>query len=878
MSNDSARSGALTPLLERDRPLTPAVPTTPKVQIQRTATDDSLKPSQQASVIENQVVIPTSTPSPEKTRDRSPERRKRQRQEADIEKYCSSLGLDPKIVEGRGSDFNDLLTEFGWQGRLADGQRLEVLEADIRREIGRAQATGWLGHIEQQDGKIRDLGKAFDKAIEECEELDGLLTLYSHELDTLQDDIQYIEAQSQGLQVQTANQKLLQKELQDLLKNLTIPSRDLQGIHSGSLDTSDGLQMVEHSLAVLYQAMLTFDPEVRQNKMRQGGASTGNKTSMGGTAKAEIRHMHAVEEQKHRYREESSAFLRRLTEHLTRTFKAAEHRTSDENSRSSVSSPKSLSTKNQVAFRQELWMYNALLLFAREVNTYEWQTLVRSYEMTMKGSHQDQFRDYTNGRKKAVRGTTDDEQDILFTAQERDEKQDTSLASSATRKLTMKRSKVPKTSNLRPIVGERTDGQLHPYEIFAAVVQELSRAVAEEQNFIVHFFHLNSQTTADFTELISRPASQRRLPNLTAKQSYDPDRDMSKTVQQTVEGIYTFWPTDLQQLLEWCLASDPLQGVGILYALEQCLGSYEETNQEYVSRTLRALHERLTASFHKFIDEQVKAIEETKVKIKKRKGIISFMRVFPHFSNAIESMIPSSDTESLEIRFLINDAYTKTLKAMWESLTFIAKEDSTTANAGVQSHAPVSGDPEDKEALNYHILLIENMNHYIEEVDTSAHNVVLEEWIEKASHDLFTHLTQYTDAVIRRPLGKWLDFLESTEALMKTAVGASDYTSVASKPSHSRSAAKKVLSTFDTREVRKGAETLRKRVEKHFGDVDEQGLHVGSRPLVGRVLEECHSRYVHSWDRMKSIIEKVYEGGTLEMEWKKEDVGAIFRR
>ncbi|KAI9881770.1 MAG: hypothetical protein M1823_006519, partial [Watsoniomyces obsoletus] len=125
-------------------------------------------------------------------------------------------------MEGRGADFNELLTEFGWEGKLDERQKIETFESDIRREIGRAQATGWLGHIEQQEYRVQDLARAFDKAITECEEMDGLLTLYSHELDTLHEDIEYIEAQSQGLQVQTANQKLLQGELEGLLTTLSI--------------------------------------------------------------------------------------------------------------------------------------------------------------------------------------------------------------------------------------------------------------------------------------------------------------------------------------------------------------------------------------------------------------------------------------------------------------------------------------------------------------------------------------------------------------------------------------------------------------------------------------------------------------------------------
>ena len=889
MSTDSAKSGAVdvaTPSSEKDRPFSPALPSTPKVYLQRKATEDSIASSQVLPA--KKIEPPEQASVPERAKDRSPERRRRQHQEAEIEKYCLALGLEPRIVDGQGADFTELLSEFGWDGKLGEQRRLDDFEADIRREVGRAQATGWLGHIEQQDGKLQDLSKAFDKAIEECEEMDGLLTLYAHELDTLYDDIQYIEAQSQGLQVQTANQKLLQKELHSLLRTLNVSPADLKGVHSASMDNADGIAAIEHSLSILYQAMVTIDPELRQNRLRQADQSPRGRSDVGVYSDPELGQMRAVREKKEDYREETLAFLRRFSQYLTHCFKLAEQRTSEDNSRSSASnSTSSLSLKGHTNFRQDIWVYNSILLFVREVNTYEWNLLINSYEINIKGTYQDQFNENANSGKKIARKAAPEEQEFLFTNTEKEEKHESSLASTAARKLTVKRGKTVKAHALRQALRENRDGKLYPWDLFDRVLQDQAKAVSEEQNFIVHFFHLNSQDNVDFTELVSSKApNQRRLPNLSAKQSYDPDRNLSKMVQTTIEAIYSFWPDDLLRLLDWCLASDPIQGIGILCAIERCLSTYEETNQEFITRILRQLHDKVTALFHKFIEEQVKAIEETKVKVNKRKGIIPFIRIFPLFSAAVEAMIPSpvdpnsTYHESLEVRFIVNDSYTKILKAIWESLSVIAKD---SPPGPTSTNAPTAGDPEDKEALNYHILLIENMNHFTEEVDASGdahHNVVLEEWREKASHDFFVHLTAYVDAVIRRPLGKWLDFLESTEAALKASDNSS--ATVAAKPSHSRSAAKKVLGAYDSKEVRKGVDTLKKRVEKHFADVDdgtgEVLGHAGqNKGLVSRVFEECASRYGHAWDRMKVVVDRVY-GGELEIEWRKEEVGALFRR
>jgi exocyst complex component 1 len=187
-------------------------------------------------------------------------------------------------------------------------------------------------------------------------------------------------------------------------------------------------------------------------------------------------------------------------------------------------------------------------------------------------------------------------------------------------------------------------------------------------------------------------------------------------------------------------------------AMHRKMAELEDTNQDFITSTLQKECERLSSLFSRFVDEQIHAIEDTKVKIKKRRGVIAFMNTFPRFSHAIETMLNSSldDTVAkLEVRSMVDAAYVKINKAMWESLKVIAKE--SPAVMATQGQ----GDPEDKEALNYHILLIENMNHFVEEV-TDHGDEVLKEWRKKAQEDMAEHMELYVDAVIRRPLGKLL--------------------------------------------------------------------------------------------------------------------------
>ena len=324
-----------------------------------------------------------------------------------------------------------------------------------------------------------------------------------------------------------------------------------------------------------------------------------------------------------------------------------------------------------------------------------------------------------------------------------------------------------------------------------------------------------------------------------------------------------------------------------------------QSNQEFLNNVLQKLHGNLEAKFKKFVDDQIRAIEETKVKIKKRKGVIHFIRIFPHFATAVETMLASSSTSaiadpSLPVRRMVDREYDRILKSMFDSLKVIARENPALAPAATLASTSSSAvaDPEDKEALNFHILLIENMNHFLEEaIDTSrsgGSREVLDDWRDAAQREMAEHMGQYLNAVMRRPLGKLLEYLENIEAQLQ---GGKSGGAVAAQPSNSKSVFNKVLGGYDGREVRKGIEALRKRVEKHFGEEEGGGLGVPGLPgavgtggggggssnssLVNRVTRECERFYGDVGLRIGRVTTDVY-GGDVLFEWPRAEVRSAF--
>ncbi|KAI3320189.1 exocyst complex component Sec3-domain-containing protein [Xylariaceae sp. AK1471] len=776
-------------------------------------------------------------------------------------RYFSTLGVDTTLLADSATEFARWLDHFAWvPGNQMRARNFDEMKLDIERELNKAQAGGWVARFQEEDERVDSIKKGLDVAITECDELDNLLTLYSVELSTLSDDIAYIEAQGQGLQVQAANQKLLRNELESLLDICAITSDDLQSLKVAPLETTSGLEEIESALVTLYKAMMKIDPSVTGPEPRKSEDANMNEQQT--SLNPDYGKMRIVQEKKEMYLSESRGFLSRLGGFMSRHFDKSIQET-----KSAIAGAlsKKVDPRNHDAGRILLWRYSPLILYAREVNLEEWNRYLHIYQEKNMALYRPEFKDILDAWKRNARKPAGEESELLFTAQV--EKQQEGTMATA-RRVTVKRSQTLARSLGRPL-GEGSkvntdkvpDGRSHPYEIFAGIMDDLLPLVEMEQNFIVDFFHATTLETADFPDLVAaaRPRD-RQGSDLKRHRLMEPDRELARRVTRAMEAIFSFLEQDLQNLILWVLAQDPLQGVGVLAVLERKQIEMTSSNQDFLNNILQRLNGSLESRFSKFVEEQIRAIEDTKVKIKKRKGVISFMRVFPNFSAAVENMLSTTDAAS-SVRRAVDREYERIIKSMFDSLKVIARENpATLTNSGA--------DPEDKEALNYHILLIENMNHFLEELNTHGLEV-LEDWKEAATSEMAEHMSLYLNAVIRRPLGKLLEHLENLETQIASG---KTTTIIAAQPSNSKATFNKILSTYDGREIRKGIEALRKRVEKHFGDADDPSL---SRELVNRVLRESEKFYNEVEVRISTITTTIY-GGDVLFEWPRADVKVAF--
>ena len=504
-------------------------------------------------------------PPPEKAASRNiepePEVRRKKRRSNQQIVNISKLGIDPNIIDERGLEFESLLTELGWGNNELSAKHIESLENDIKREIARVEAGSWLNHLEQKDDRVEAVERMLDRAIAECDELEGLLTLYNVELSSLNDDIAFIEAQSQGLQVQTANQRLLQHELQQLVDTISITSDQLESLRRAPIGKINGLKDIESSLVLLYKALITIDPSF------VAGARQGTISSGPGFGNSDLATMQALQEKRDRYLNEGSMFLERLKKHMEITFGAAFLSTKDALSRLDDQGSEPSLKRNVEAHdagRNELWMLSPIMLFAKEIDRAAWDSLLRMYQTQAAQVYQQEVRDNILAWRRFARKPTGEEQELLFTAQEKEPETTSTLGTA--RKLTVKRSQTL-ARGLRSASGDKDgkakpaaqDGKFHAFNVFARILEDTGPVLLTEQNFITEFFHATSTDSLDFPEAVqAAPPEARRGPNLWIRKQFEADRAMAKHVTGVMEEIFSFWPSEIQSLVDWATKADPL--------------------------------------------------------------------------------------------------------------------------------------------------------------------------------------------------------------------------------------------------------------------------------------------------------------------------------
>ncbi|KAH8998826.1 exocyst complex component sec3 subunit [Lactarius hatsudake] len=695
------------------------------------------------------------------------------------------------------TNVEEMLEGYEWAsddilGRTRSRGAVDQIAARLQDELMALEKANIHSFIESDD-RVTLVLKFLDEAILELDNMDSL---------AVNEDISFIQSQNRGLQVQTQNQRALLDELEQLLQTVQVGREAMITLTQGSLRDPDSIQALEEAAAELYRAL-----------------QAGRDGDMAAT-------MERLEE----YRIHNTQFCKRLYDYLCIMFTAQS------------SGRRNLEIKGHKELESYLDRYCGLILYMREMDEVAYGKLCAAYFSAASQLHNTQMTSllsHYNGSIKRAQEDDPDNNSFLLSQ--------TGAASRAPGALRRAGTIVRSPLDGRRDKEKAADGDMTVQEVFGQALEQISRQISREEEFIADFLQINEAglTFADYMGLdnyFRRQAA--RTSGLSAQ--------TNKLVRGAMDLIFGFLPLEMKSWIDNALAKDSIQIIGVLATLERFLADADERGKAFLINFLDKQHTRLKGLFERHVAEQIKAVEETKLTSKKRNGVAHFVKHFPVYVGRVESQLIGA--ESLEIRQSVDGAYDRIVHAMFDSLKHMAK---------------MSGEEEDKGQLNYHVILIENMHYFVAEIRQQEIGsvVVYEE-----------NLSAYVKIVLRRPFSKIIDYFDGVEQMLRTMAP----TEVSSSGGYSRSALKKVVREFDAKDVRKHVDALFKRVEKHFTEASEIATGESSGIAPGTVMvgvwKACEEELLRITDIFAKRISQCYANSGVSLEYSAADVEAAFKR
>ncbi|KAI7855257.1 exocyst complex component Sec3-domain-containing protein, partial [Circinella umbellata] len=809
-------------------PVSPSTTSSPGVMGSPTTSSPSLTPSSSGYKQHHSENNDPQRRERERAREIRREREKREKQaQQEKEKLRKVAEMQEKMAEKASlMNVEELLADFNWKtsGNAA------ALEKRLLGELHALEAAN-VHAIIQSDERVRTVVDQIDAALGELDSMDSWLLLYSAELNSMGDDIREIESQNRGLQILAQNQHNLGRELDDLLNAITIPRSCLDSLKYDPMDTAENVDQIQRAAEKVQQVL----------KIKLGDG---------------MQNMKAVQERMAVYNSHSNKFSARIFDFMKSQFdkqvninqKAVSVRTPSSNSRKQQ---QTLVAMPHTVIEDNLIKYQGFSLWEKEMEPRMYSELQRYYAQTMAPLYESDTRELIDGVRPlytTLRNRGLDELEYIFKPEE--SRPVRALAYGANL-----RSEDSRTHRYRQMLRGSVEGVIGGSsssidgderaadDSFAQLMAQTTMLVTREQNFMCDLFQYSQGAPKSFLE---RGPVFAQIPNtneLCGRREKPRDIKMSKKILDWMEIIFETLEPSIVGLLEYGVKSDPTQAASMLASVEFQNDKWLGSDQEFMLRLCNSLMQRLTRMFERFVSDQLKIIEDTKVSTKKRRGILPFFRTFPLFAIRLEVAATNVEPDS-QTRQTVNDAYEKIINAMMSSLDSIAKETDQTGD--------------DKEQLNANIMYIENMHHFHHELRSNKLHV-LEKWIKYAKSHYDTSLNAYIKVVIRRPLGKLLEFFEGVDNLMHTSTPEE----VQFHMNYNKAQLRKVITMYPAKEIKKSLEQLYKRVDKHFSE--EEGL----LQVVWRGIQE---EFIQQHEKMEHLILKCYPDTRLHLEFSIDDL------
>ncbi len=715
----------------------------------------------------------------------------------------------------------EVLTEVNWGVNDDSSSLLEKLHsrlADVDYQFNKSLLLLPQG--------LKELVPFKDRVFKECDKLDPTLSLFTMELSSVSNDIDFVESQRNGLQVRVANRKLLWNELNEILDSVSINEQALRELLTLPVSKTS-IERIETLLSKLYAALKAIDGSKDQFLVQR--------------AEYDLSDMRALSERRHAYERVKELFIERIQEQMAQKYKEIERATDN--------------TKDALA---NTLVFSSLILFCKDVSANSYEKLIDMWNDSVYKLYERKTNILLSKMRPVAVNQNSQQSHLSINQSEQDALFDWWY--------TLRVRKAPYMEN--------TD--LNPQLVSAIkATKEMESICIVYQNFASAFFHLSSRHSFnDFVDSVS--PNERGFTDLQKIWPMESVRKNASNINNLVSKIMQNQLVKFFKAVYTVAANNRLDNPALLLYLEERIKDLESSNQEVLRNYLIKAYQRIQHDFSSYIDEHCVYIERAVINFKSRSLSPSIVSL-PVLTRTVENSLKATvDWLHLDPNFMY-DSHKFAEQAYMRIADSTLKLLTTSTTQDVSSEIVVDNiNSNSTEKLDETVSILLNANLILETLPLFDMDV-FSDVLQEAKRLFDAEKETYSEMLLTSSMRDLTAFVQGAQSLIKSGANgaptANSHTDPKQWAAYSEQNLNKILSSYTSREIADMIDQLYANMESHFHTADPTANNA-TKILCQKLWSNIQGRTVSFYLSLYSLIERHYKNTSIQ--FNKNDIIAAF--
>lgn len=363
------------------------------------------------------------------------------------------------------------------------------------------------------------------------------------------------------------------------------------------------------------------------------------------------------------------------------------------------------------------------------------------------------------------------------------------------------------------------------------VLVQLEPVCLQEQQFCVAFFQLDVLSPSSKNTLTTLDGSD--LDTLETLPLRKIEKQVNEDVRNMMTNLFSCLKSELDSLIDHIRKQDSFYCMYVLVRLHEHVMTAKSS---FLSNTIGSLLIEVKRSLDQFMFNQIESIKEYRLPKRSKCGILAYVTNFEEFARNANCLLKSDRRADLE------KWYIRLVDTMIEYIAVHSSEHSKTPSQVIKME-------------NYHHLYSLLSQLKISVLDSQRKDVK-----QKYNDALQAYVTLY----FGRPLEKLNTFFDGVQARVASGVKMSE---VSYQLAFNKHELRKVIQQYPGSTVKKGLDSLYRKVEKHLS---EEG---NLLQVVWRAMQE---EFIRQYKNLEDLIQQCYPGSLINLEFTIEDILQFF--